>query len=128
MNMAQLLVDLVDVGWLDLVMVKDAAFINGLTSLCVNHIDTIGKLKEIKVCTAYKYNGKEIDYIPMDRENCKPIYKTFKGDWDVSEVSTYEDLPKNAKDYIEFIESFTGIKVKYIGVGADEKRTIVRKV
>ena len=113
-------------GWLDLVMIKNAAFTNGLTSLCVNHMDTIGKLKEIKVCVAYEYNGKNIEYVPMNREVCKPVYKTFEGDWDTSDCKKYEDLPQKAKDYIKFIEDYTGVRVKYIGVGADETRTIVR--
>ena len=113
-------------GWLDLVMIKNAKYINGLTSLCINHIDTIGKLPEIKVCIGYKYNDKEINYIPIDRENCTPIYKTFKGDWNTENSNTYEELPQDAKDYIKFIEDYTGIPVKYIGVGADEKRTIIK--
>lgn len=113
-------------GWLDLVMIKNAAFVNGLTSLCVNHIDTIGKLKEIKVCVGYLYKGEKIDYVPMDRNNCEPIYKVFEGNWDTSQAKEYEDLPYNAKIYLEFIEEFTGVKIKYIGVGADEKRTILK--
>lgn len=111
-------------GWLDLVMVKNAKYINGLTSLCINHMDTIGKLPEIKVCIGYLYNGKEISYVPIDRQNCTPIYKTFEGNWDTSNASTYEELPEKAKKYIEFIEDYSGIPVKYIGVGADENRTI----
>lgn len=113
-------------GWLDLVMIKNARYINGLTSLCINHMDTIGKLSEIKVCVGYNYNGKEINYVPIDRENCTPIYKTFEGNWNTENCTTYEELPQKAKDYIEFIENYTGIKVKYIGVGADEKRTIIK--
>ncbi len=113
-------------GWLDLVMIKNAAFVNGLTSLCINHMDTIGKLDEIKVCVGYKYNNKEIDYIPMNREKCEPVYKTFKGNWDTSNSKKYEDLPENAKEYIKFIEQYTGVKVKYIGIGADEKDTIIK--
>lgn len=112
-------------GWLDLVMIKNAAFINGLTNLCLNHIDTIGKLGEIKVCIGYMYNGEKIEYVPMDRAKCQPIYKIFEGNWDTTNVKTYEDLPENAKKYIEFIEEYTGVKVKYIGVGADESRTVI---
>lgn len=113
-------------GWLDLVMIKNAKYINGLTSLCINHMDTIGKLPEIKVCVGYKYHGKEITYVPIDRENCTPIYKTFKGNWNTETSTTYEELPQQAKEYIEFIENYTGVNVKYIGVGADEKRTIIK--
>lgn len=113
-------------GWLDLVMVKNARYINGLTSLCINHMDTIGKLPEIKVCIGYNYNGKEINYVPIDRQNCTPIYKTFKGNWDTSSATAYEELPESAKKYIEFIEEYSGVPVKYIGVGADENRTIIK--
>lgn len=113
-------------GWLDLVMVKNAKYINGLTSLCINHMDTIGKLPEIKVCIGYNYNGKEINYVPIDRQNCTPIYKTFEGNWDTSSATTYEELPEKAKKYIKFIEEYSGVPVKYIGVGADENRTIIK--
>lgn len=113
-------------GWLDLVMIKNACFICGLTSLCVNHMDTIGKLGKIKVCVAYEYNGEQIEYIPMDRQNCKPVYAEFDG-WELKDgITTYEDLPENARKYIEFIEEYTKVKVKYIGIGADEKQTIVK--
>ena len=113
-------------GWLDLVMIKNAAFTNGLTSLCINHMDTIGKLKEIKACIAYEKDGQKIDYVPMNREEWKPVYETFEGNWNTEQATTYEQLPENAKKYIEFIETYTGVKVKYIGVGADESRTIIR--
>ncbi len=113
-------------GWLDLVMIKNAKYINGLTSLCINHVDTIGKLDEIKVCVGYDYKGKIIDYVPIDRENCTPVYKTFKGNWNTEGVQTYENLPNNAKGYLEFIENYTDIPVKYIGIGADELQTIIK--
>ena len=103
-----------DVGWLDLVMIKNACFICGLTSLCVNHIDTIGKLGKIKVCVAYEYKGEKIEYIPIDRQNCKPIYEEFEG-WELPNgIKTNEQLPENAKKYIEFIEQYTNVKIKYI--------------
>ena len=106
-------------------MIKNAAFTNGLTALCVNHIDTIGKLEEIKVCVAYEKDGQKIDYVPMNREEWSPVYKVFEGNWNTDESTTYKDLPANKK-YIEFIEEYTGVKVKYIGVGADESRTIIK--
>lgn len=113
-------------GWLDLVMLKTAVKPNGLTGLCINHMDTIGKLfDEIQVCTAYEYEGRIIDYVPVDFEKCKPIYTTLKGGWDTDGITEYDDLPENAKAYIEKIEDYTGVSVKYIGVGADDSRTIV---
>ncbi len=113
-------------GWLDLVMIKHAKIPSGLTSLCVNHLDTIGNLPEIKVCIGYEYKGQTITNVPIDKENCKPIYKEFKGGWKTEGATTFEELPKEAKYYIHFIEEFVGVPVKYIGVGADEKRTIVK--
>ncbi len=113
-------------GWLDLVMVKHTKNTSGLTSLCVNHLDTIGKLDEISVCVGYQYKGEMITHVPIDKENCEPVYQTLKGGWNTEGVTTFEELPKEAQDYIRFIEEYTGVPVKYIGVGADEKRTIIK--
>ena len=113
-------------GWLDLVMIKNAAFTNGLTSLCVNHMDTLGKLEKIKVCVGYKKDDQIIEYVPMNRYDWEPVYKEFEGNWDTEGVTEYDNLPENAKRYIEFIEEYTGVKVSYIGVGADVSRTIIK--
>lgn len=114
------------VGYLDLVMVKHTKISNGLTSLCVNHLDTIGKLDTILVCTGYNYNGNAIRYVPKDKKNCKPIYQEFKGGWDTTGTTKFEELPKEAQEYIQFIEKYVGVPVKYIGIGADEKATIIK--
>ena len=122
-------------GWFDCVIINQAKITMGLDELCINHIDTIGKIGKtlgvIKICYAYKYNGRVIDYIPDDIEitNCQPvpIYDTFIGGWDISDdCKCYEDLPKRAREFIEYIESQTGLPVKYIGCGADIKDTIIR--
>ena len=114
-------------GWLDLVMIKHTKNTSGLTSLCINHMDTIGKFDTIQVCVGYEYKGQIIKHVPLDKENCKPVYETLKGGWDTEKASTFEELPKDAQDYIRFIEEYTGVPVKYIGVGADEKRTIIKE-
>lgn len=113
-------------GWLDLVMIKHTKNISGLTSLCVNHLDTIGKLDKINICVGYQYKGKSIKHVPIDKENCEPIYKELKGNWTTEGATTFEELPKEAQEYIDFIEDYTGVPVRYIGVGADEKRTIIK--
>lgn len=113
-------------GWLDLVMIKHTKNTSGLTSLCVNHMDTIGKLDKIKVCVGYEYKGKTIRHVPIDKENCKPIYQELKGGWNTQGATTFEELPKEAQEYIHFIENYIGIPVRYIGVGADEERTIIK--
>lgn len=114
------------IGWLDLVMIKHTKNTSGLTSLCVNHLDTMGKADKINVCVGYQYKGETIKHVPLDKENCEPIYQELKGGWSTEGATTFEELPKEAQDYIRFIEEYTGVPVKYIGVGADEKRTIIK--
>lgn len=114
-------------GWLDLVMLRYAKRINGLTALAVNHMDTIGKFDTIKVCVGYVYRGDIIkNTVPIDQENCEPIYATFKGGWGTEGATTLEELGPNAVSFINFIEGFVGVPVKYIGIGPDAEQTIVR--
>ncbi len=116
-------------GWLDLPVVKYAATINGFTAMAVCKIDKLDTYKEIEVCTGYMLNGKEIKGMPNSRDLYKvePIYKTMKG-WltDTSKVRNYEDLPQEAKDYIELIENYTGVPIKYIGVGPAREDIIIK--
>lgn len=118
-------------GWLDLVRAQNAVMVNSISCWCVNHIDTIGKIGNqfgsIKVCTSYKYRGKEIDYVPIDSQNAKPVYKEFTGGWDTTGCKTYEELPVNARNYIAFIEEYTGVPVKYIGIGPADTDVIIKK-
>ncbi|OPZ83906.1 MAG: Adenylosuccinate synthetase [Firmicutes bacterium ADurb.Bin419] len=116
-------------GWLDLVMIRYAARVNGLTGLAINHVDTIGKIPKIKLCVAYKKDGKEIKSFPASLKElakCEPIYEEFDG-WneDISDVRNYNDLPGNAKRYLERIQEVVGVKIKLIGVGKEREQTIV---
>ena len=123
-------------GWLDLVRLRNAIIIDGITELCLMHMDTLGKigqkLGEVKVCTSYLLNDKNscwpmtVDYFPMDTENCEPIYKSFVGGWNTSGCTSYASLPKAAKEFVEYVEEYTGVPVKYIGIGPDVRNTIVR--
>lgn len=122
-------------GWLDCVPIRSGKTIMGYTELCLNHLDTLGKIGNrlgyIKVCVAYDYNGKTITYVPDDiavsKIIPKPIYAILNGGWDIPEnCQTYEDLPENAKQFIELVERHTKITVNIIGYGADNKDTIVR--
>lgn len=116
-------------GWLDLVALKYAVMVNGITGLAINHVDTIGKLEKIKLCVAYKHDGLEdmkfstnLDYI----EKCEPVYEEFEGNFgDISEVKKREDLPENAKKYLNRIEELVGVPVKFIGTGAGRDELIV---
>ncbi len=117
-------------GWLDAVIVRYAAKINGLTGLAINHLDTIGKIKTIKLCISYIKDGCEIKYFPCDLKElgkCEPIYEEFDG-WeeDISTIRNYDELPSNAKKYLNRIEELVGVKIKFVGVGKDREQTIIR--
>ena len=117
-------------GWLDLVALKYAVRLNGITGLAVNHVDTIGKLDNIKLCVAYNCNGKEttdfstnVDFL----NNSYAVYEDFDGNFgDISNCKSFEELPDNAKKYLRRIEEFTGVSVKFIGTGAGREDMIVR--
>lgn len=117
-------------GWLDLVTLKYAKRVNGLTALSVNHLDTIGKFDKIQVCVAYDCNGTVTEDFSTNLEflaEAKPVYKEFEGNFgDIVSCETFEELPEQAKDYIRFIEEYIGIPVKFIGTGADREAMIVR--
>lgn len=117
-------------GWLDTVMIRYAARVNGLTGLAINHVDTIGKLDKIKLCIAYKKDGEEIRHFPASLKElakCEPVYEEFDG-WnvDISGVREYENLPANAKIYLSRIEELVGVKIKLIGVGKERQHVIVK--
>ena len=117
-------------GWLDLVTLKYAKRVNGLTALSVNHLDTIGNFDKIKVCVAYDVNGVETSDFTTNLDvlnHAKPVYKELDGGWgDISGCKTFEELPENAQKYITFIEEYIGIQAKFIGTGADREAMIVR--
>lgn len=117
-------------GWLDIVALNYAIMLNGLTGICMNHLDTIGKLDKIKLCVAYEIDGKKEEYFTTNEEilnKAKPIYEEFDGNFgDISNCRTYDELPINAKKYIERIEELTNTKIKFIGTGAGRENIIIR--
>ena len=116
-------------GWLDLVALKYAAMVNGLTGLAINHVDTIGKLEKIQLCVGYEKNGIISTNFTLDEdelENCTPVYEEFDGNFgDISQIKTREDLPENAKKYLNRIEEFVGVPIKFIGTGASRDSMII---
>lgn len=116
-------------GWLDAVMLKHAVRINGFTGLCMNHLDTIGRLERFRLCTAYRLDGTIIDYYPSSLRvlsRCEPVYEDFNG-WpgtNISNVRRFADLPAEARRYIRRIEELAGVPFRYIGVGPDREQTI----
>ena len=117
-------------GWLDLVTIKYAKRVNGLTGLSVNHLDTIGKFDKIQVCVAYDCEGQVTEDFTTNLTflgKAKPVYKEFEGNFgDISGCRTFEELPENAKAYIRFMEEYIGVPVKFIGTGAEREAMIVR--
>ena len=115
-------------GWLDLVIVKSAVRVSGLTSLAVTKIDTLAGLDKLKVCVGYKFNGEIIDYFPASLEDlakCEPVYEEFDG-WDdsVADARSYDEIPENAKKYLERISEFTGTRISIVSVGPKRDQTM----
>ena len=117
-------------GWLDLVALNYAIRINGMTAIAMNHLDTVGKLDKIKICVAYEYKGKKTEYFRTNMDflnNSKPIYEEFDGNFgDISKCKTFDELPENAKKYVNRIEELTDTPIKFIGTGAGRDNIIVR--
>lgn len=114
-------------GWLDLVALKYAVQVNGVTELYMMKGDVLSGFDTLKVCTAYKYKGELIDHLPynIEPENVSPIYTEKKG-WkaDLTGMTTYDELPVELKDYIKFIEDYLEVPIKIISVGPDRTQTI----
>jgi adenylosuccinate synthase len=117
-------------GWLDTVVLKYAARVNGLTKIALMLLDVLGGFDELNICHAYELDGKTIDNFPARAEDiaaCKPIYKKLDG-WksDISGVRNYADFPAEAKAYVECIEEEVGVPVSIISVGPDREQTVLR--
>ena len=117
-------------GWLDAVATAYSATISGIDEIAMVHLDTLAGLKEIKVCRAYEIDGKETSFFPanIDRlEKAKPIYETVPG-WeeDLKQVSSFDDLPENVKNYIKLVEKIIKKPITIIGVGPARAQTIFR--
>ena len=114
-------------GWLDLIALKYAIQVNGVTQLMMMKGDVLSGFETLKVCTAYSYKGQEISHLPynIEPENVVPVYTEFKG-WqaDLTGLSSYSDLPKELKDYIAFIEKEVEVPITIVSVGPDRKQTI----
>jgi len=111
-------------GWFDAVAVKFASRINGCDQLSLMKLDVLDGFDTVKICTAYEIDGKKVETIPFSLENITPIYEEFDGWKDSKGVNKYEDLPKNAKKYIDRIEELTGTKVGLISTGPERNETI----
>lgn len=108
-------------GWLDLVVLKYSTWINGYTSLNITKLDVLDSFKEIKVAIGYKFNGKELKSFPECLNilgNVEVEYKTFPGwEQDITKIKNFDDLPQNAKNYLEFIENYLNVPIQWVGTG-----------
>lgn len=117
-------------GWLDIVLLKEAAEVNNLTSLAITKLDVLSRILKIKLCTSYRINGQPTPYIGHDGDllaKVQPQYVEMPG-WqeDISKIRSFESLPKNAKSYIRAIEKNTNVPVKFISVGPKRGQVIYR--
>ena len=114
-------------GWLDLVALRYAATLNGVTQLIMMKSDVLDNFQTIKVCIAYEQDGRLLDYVPYETSNCTPVYKEFRG-WqrDITQIRDEKQLPAELNDYICFIEDYMQIPITLVSVGPDREATINR--
>jgi len=114
-------------GWLDLVALKYAVMLNGVTDLVMTKGDVLSHFESLKVSTEYQLNGKTIDYVPFEDQLARPVYKAVPG-WNkpVEQMEREDELPGELIDYINFVETETSVPVSIVSLGPDRKQTIVR--
>ncbi len=118
-------------GWFDAALLKRSAQVNGLSGLCITKLDVLDGLSELKLCIGYRLDGEFVDILPMgadDIARCEPVYETLPG-WSQSSVGVtrYDDLPDNAKRYLERIAQTTGVPIHVVSTSPDRDHTILLK-
>ncbi len=117
-------------GWLDIPALKYACMVNGVTQLIMMKADVLSNFEPISVCTKYKHQNQEIDYLPysINPEDVQPVYESVKG-WkeDLTKLSSSSDLPNEVHEYIAFIEKQIEIPITIVSVGPDRKQTLFRE-
>ncbi len=116
-------------GWFDAALLKRSAQVNGLSGLCITKLDVLDGLSELQLCVGYELDGERIDILPMGADEiarCTPIYETLPG-WSESSVGVtrYDDLPANAKRYLQRIEETTGVPIHVVSTSPDRDHTIL---
>jgi adenylosuccinate synthase len=116
-------------GWLDAVVLKDSARLNGLTGLAITKLDVLSTLDPVKICVAYEVNGARRDTVPStikELDRCRPVFEEFPG-WtqDLRGVRRVQDLPQATRNYLNRVEELVGVPIQLISVGPDREETIV---
>ena len=119
-------------GWFDAVIGRYAARVNGITDFFLTKLDVLSGLETVPICVAYEVDGRRVDEMPMtqsDVHHAVPVYEELPG-WfeDLSPFRTFDELPANARAYVQRIEELTGAPVSAIGVGPGRDQTITREV
>lgn len=117
-------------GWFDAVLARRTAMLNSITGLCINKLDVLDGLKELKICVEYRLHGKPLTMAPIDSDtlkNCEPIYESLPG-WvgSTKGVTTWDGLPENAKRYLERIQALVNVPIDMVSTGPDREHTILR--
>jgi adenylosuccinate synthase len=116
-------------GWLDTVVVRNSARLNGLTGLAITKLDVLTGIDPLKICTAYQYNNTRFTEFPSPLnilEGCEPVFEKLPG-WseDISDARTLDDLPENAKTYLKRIEELTNTPIQIVSIGPGREATVV---
>ena len=115
-------------GWLDAVTLRYAVRVNGLTEMAITKLDILSRFDTLRICVAYELDGQKVEAFPTDLTvlaRCQPVYETLPG-WntDITLARTFDDLPRQAREYIARIEEVLGIPASCISVGAGRDQTI----
>jgi adenylosuccinate synthase len=116
-------------GWFDSVLVRNSVEVNGIDKVAITKLDVLDELSEIKICVGYEYKGKKYTHIPGDPnflKECVPVYETYPGwDTDTSSITSYGDLPENAKKYLRRIKELIRTEIMLVSVGKSRKQTFL---
>lgn len=117
-------------GWIDIAVLREMARLCGPTSIALTKVDVLSGMKEVKLCVAYEYEGRIVQYppqTPRGLEKVTPVYETMPG-WseDLTGCDSWESLPENCRRYIDRLQELLGVKIDYISVGPDRKQTFRR--
>lgn len=118
-------------GWIDLVALKYAIMVNGVTKLIMMKSDVLDQFKEIKACVAYEIDGERVEEFPysIETETLKPIYTTLPGwETDMTKMKSEEEFPENFKKYVEFLEKELETPIAIVSIGPDREQTVVRNL
>ncbi len=119
-------------GWFDAVLGLKSIYLNGYTELALTKLDVLTGINPIKICVGYELDGDTIGYPPestTDLARCKPIYEEVAG-WteDITGIEDYDELPQNARDYVEKLEDLLGVEISAVSVGPGREQTIFREM